>query len=107
MVNFINSWFRVGSYLNWEDLVDHKKGRRRRRRTILLQEVSIELKIKKGEMEKVDIGWFEAQYDIFAYLGLLTFLFLMSLLVFAVVMSICCWLCLGGRRLDKQTKKEC
>ena len=57
-------------------------------------------------MEKVDKGWFEARYDIFAYLGLLTFLFLMSLLVFAVVMSICCWLCLGGRRLDKQKEKN-
>ena len=26
VVNLINSWFRVGSYLTWEDLVDHKKG---------------------------------------------------------------------------------
>ena len=36
-------------------------------------------------------SWFEARIEIFAWLGFLTFVSLMVLLVFAAVMVTCCW----------------
>lgn len=49
----------------------------------------------------VQKSWFEARMVIFAWLGFLTFMFLMFLLVFVGVMGTCCWL---RRECDREKR---
>lgn len=61
--------------------------------------------MEKESLAKVlaEKSWFEARIEILACLGLMTFMFLMFLLIFGALMFTCCWL---RRECDREKKER-